>query len=104
MDTGVVFCRQSDFVAIGGYNERKLFAENVDFLWRLRRLGRKRGQKLTRVTSTKAITSMRKFDQHGDWHYFSLIAYALYGMCFSSKCVEKFAKKYWYDDLNRDKG
>lgn len=104
MDTGVVFCRRNDFDAIGGYNEQKLFAEDVDFLWRLRRLGGLRGQKLTRVTSTKAVTSTRKFDQHGDWHYFSLIAYALYGMCFSSKRVEKFTKKYWYDDRNRDNG
>ena len=91
-------------MAIGGYNEEKLFAEDVDFLWRLRRRGRPRGQKLTRVTSTKAVTSTRKFDQHGDWHYFSLIAYAVYGMCFSSKSVENFAKKYWYGDRNRDKG
>ena len=102
MDTGVVFCRRSDFMAIGGYNEQKLFAEDVDFLWRLRRLGRPRGQRLSRVTSTKAITSVRKFVQHGDWHYFSLLLNALYGMCFSSKRVEEFAKKYWYDDLNRD--
>ena len=104
MDTGVVFCRRSDFLSIGGYNEQKLFAEDVDLLWRLRRLGRPRGQKLTRVTSTKAITSVRKFDQYGDWHYFSLIVYALYGMCFSSKRVEEFAKKYWYDGPNRDRG
>jgi len=103
MDTGVVFCRRNDFVAIGGYNEQKLFAEDVDFLWRLRRLGGQNGQKLSRVTSIKAIASMRKFDQYGDWHYFSLIAYVLYGMCFSSKRVEKFAKKYWYDERNRGK-
>lgn len=103
MDTGVVFCCRNDFEAIGGYNEQKLFAEDVDFLWRLKRLGNPRGQRLTRVTSTKAVTSMRKFDQYGDWHYFTLIAYALYEMCFSSKRVENFAKKYWYDDLNIDK-
>ena len=103
IDTGVVFCWRSAFEAIGGYNEQKLFAEDVDFLWRLRRLGKPRGQKLYRVTSTKAIASTRKFDQHGDWHYLSLIAHALYGMCFSSKRAENFTKKYWYDDLNRDK-
>lgn len=102
-DTGVVFCRKSDFEAIGGYNEQKLFAEDIDFLWRLRRLGRPRRQKLARATSAKAIASMRKFDHHGDWHYFPLIAKALYGMCFSSRRVEEYAKKYWYDDLNRNK-
>ena len=101
MDTGVVFCRKSDFMTIGGYNEQKLFAEDVDFLWRLRRLGRSRRQKLTRATSAKAIASMRKFDHHGDWHYFSLVAKVLYGICFSSGRTEEFAKKYWYDDLKR---
>lgn len=103
MDTGVVFCQRNDFDAIGGYNEQKLFAEDVDFLWRLRRLGGPRGQKLTRLTSAKAVTSTRKFDQHGDWHYFPLIAIGVYGMCFSSKRVEEFVKKYWYGNRNRDK-
>jgi glycosyltransferase involved in cell wall biosynthesis len=98
MDTAVVFCRRSDFRAIGGYDEKKQFAEDVDLLWRLRRLGHSRGQKLIRVPSARAVTSTRKFDQHGDWHYFSLILYALYGMCFSSKRAEEFAKTYWYDD------
>lgn len=98
MDTGVVFCRRSDFVAMGGYDEHKLFAEDVDLLWRLRRLGRSRGQRLIRVTSVKAMASMRKFDQHGDWHYFSLIIHALYGLLVSPKRVEQFAKKYWYND------
>jgi glycosyltransferase involved in cell wall biosynthesis len=76
MDTGVVFCWRNDFMAIGGYDEQKLFAEDVDLLWRLRRSGRSRGQKLIRVTSTKAVASLRKFDQHGDWHYFSVIVHA----------------------------
>ena len=98
MDTGVVFCRRSDFIAMGGYDEQKLFAEDVDFLWRLRRLGRPRGQKLIRLTSAKAIGSTRKFDQHGEWHYFSLIVHALYGIFVSPKRVEAFAKKYWYGD------
>ena len=96
MDSGVVFCRQSDFMAIDDYDEHMLFAEDLDFLWRLRRLGRSRGQKLIRVTSVKAITSMRKFDQHGEWHYFSLIIHALYGLLVSPNRVEQFAKKYWY--------
>ncbi|MCK5379279.1 MAG: hypothetical protein KAJ78_07735 [Acidobacteria bacterium] len=39
MDTGVVFCRRDDFLTVGGYNEERLFAEDVQFLWDLRRLG-----------------------------------------------------------------
>lgn len=98
MDTGVVFCRRSDFFKIGGYNEEKLFAEDVDFLVRLKLLGRTRRQKLAHLTSAKAIASMRKFEQHGEWHYFPLIVRGLYAMFFPSKRFEKFARKYWYSD------
>src|SRR5262249_44283102 len=31
-DTGVVFCRREDFQAVGGYDERRLVAEDVAFL------------------------------------------------------------------------
>ena len=62
MDTGVVFCRREDFVTIGGYNENRLFAEDVQFLLDMKRLGRRRGQSLARVTSAKSISSTRKFD------------------------------------------
>ncbi len=98
MDTGVVFCRRKDFIEIGGYNEEKLFAEDVDFLVRLKQLGRARKQKLARLTSVRAIASTRKFDQHGEWHYLPLLVRGLYAMFFSSKRFEKFARKYWYDD------
>ncbi len=98
MDTGVVFCGRNDFMEIGGYDEKKLFAEDVDFLWRLKRLGRSRGRKLIRTTSARAVASTRKFDQYGDWHYFSLIIHTLYGMFVSPGHVEQFAKKYWYDN------
>lgn len=101
MDTGVVFCRKEDFVAIHGYNEQKLFAEDVDFLWRMRSLGRSRGQRLTRITSVKAIASTRKFDEYGDWHYLSLIARTILGLLFSPHPFEKFAKKYWYGDKRK---
>jgi GT2 family glycosyltransferase len=47
-DTGLMFWRRTDFEAIGGYDESRMIAEDVDFVVRLRRLGRKRGQKLVR--------------------------------------------------------
>lgn len=72
MDTGVVFCRREDFAAVGGYNEDLLLAEDVDFLRKLIRLGRKRKQKLARLAAVKALGSTRKFDDYGDWHYFLL--------------------------------
>jgi glycosyltransferase involved in cell wall biosynthesis len=96
MDTGVVFCRRKDFEAVGGYNEDRLFAEDVQLLWDLMQLGRKRGQKLARITSAKAIFSTRKFDKYGDWHYVSLSLRLLYGWLFSQSSLNAVARRYWY--------
>lgn len=73
LDTGVVFCRREDFLGVGGYNEDLLLAEDVDFLLALKRRGRKAGQRLTRLSGVKALGSTRKFDEHGDLHYFTLL-------------------------------
>ena len=51
-DTGVVFCRRDDFLAVGGYDEDRLFAEDVFFLVKLWRLGRRRGQRMIRLVPT----------------------------------------------------
>jgi glycosyltransferase involved in cell wall biosynthesis len=98
MDTGVVFCRREDFETVGGYNEDLLFAEDVQLLWDLMRLGRKRGQKLSRITSARAIFSTRKFDRHGDWHYLWMVLRILYGWLFSRSALDDFARMYWYPD------
>lgn len=97
MDTGVVFCRREDFEAVGGYNEKRLFAEDVEFLLRMKRLGRPRRQKLVRLKSVKAITSTRKWDKHGDWHYVRMIPRALCSMLFRPS-DDPWARSYWYDD------
>lgn len=96
MDTGVVFCRKKDFETIGGYNEKMLFAEDVMLLWDLMRLGRRRGQRLTRITSVRAIFSTRKFDTYGDWHYMWMPLRLFFGLLTSKSAVRKFAQMYWY--------
>jgi len=96
MDTGVVFCRRSDFEAIGGYQKRHHFAEDVQFLVDLRRLGRKRGQTLARLRPVKAIASTRKFDEHGDWHYFTEIFRLGIQFVRGRASQDEFVKKYWY--------
>jgi glycosyltransferase involved in cell wall biosynthesis len=96
MDTGVVFCRRKDFETIGGYNEARLFAEDVQFLWDLRRLGWKRRQRLVRVRSAKATTSTRKFDRFGDWHYIGLILLATVSWLIPDDMINKLARRYWY--------
>lgn len=98
MDTGVVFCSREAFEGVGGYNEQRLFAEDVQFLLDLRRWGRARGQSLARITSAKAVASTRKFDKHGDWHYLWMMFRALHGLLFSPHSMDKFAWTYWYDD------
>ena len=97
IDTGLVFCTRKDFDAVGGYNEKRRFAEDVEFLWQLRRLGRPRGQKLARVSSAKAIYSTRKFDLYGDWHYFRLVLTTGRGLFFP-EAPNKAADEYWYSD------
>jgi glycosyltransferase involved in cell wall biosynthesis len=104
MDTGVVFCRRDDFEAIGGYNEDLLFAEDVQLLWDLMRLGWKQGRKLTRIRSVKATCSTRKFDKHGDWHWLGLIFRFLFGIVFSKSSLDKFAHIYWYGNQRSKPG
>ena len=98
MDTGVVFCRREDFVTIGGYDERRFFGEDVQLLWDLRRIGRKRKQRLTRLRTVKALGSTRKFDSHGDWHYFSDLFRLAPKMLWSPRASNNFANKYWYGE------
>lgn len=77
MDTGVVFCRREDFDAVGGYNENLFYAEDVVFLYSLKRRGAVKRQYLTRLSGVKALGCTRKFDENGDWHYFPMIAKSL---------------------------
>lgn len=98
MDTGVVFCRREDFEEIGGYNEELYMAEDVQFLLDLRKLGRARGQRLVRATSAKALSSTRKWDEHGEWHYFRLIAMFFVTRFILPHKADDFIETYWYGE------
>lgn len=98
MDSGVVFCRREDFLRVGGYNEARLIAEDVQFLWDIRRLGRARSQRLGRAKSAKAIASTRKFDKHGDWHYFTQLFPMAWKLLTSPAASSDFVRHYWYED------
>ncbi len=97
-DSGVVFCRRSDWEEVGGYNERMTFAEDVDFFRRLWKLGRTRGQRFRRTTGARTVTSARKFDRHGDWHYVKAMALGLVWLATNQEALRKYAQMYWYDD------
>ncbi len=101
-DMGLTFCRREDFEAIGGYCEKKLYFEDVQFLTDLKKLGRPEGRKLVRCTAAKAIFSMRKWDERGDWDLMKNILCHAYYFVLPPRVrrarMEKFAKEYWYDD------
>ena len=98
MDTGVVYMRREDYLAIGGYSETRHFAEDVDLLWKLIRLGRARGQRLRRLRHVKAIASVRKFDRYGDWHYLWMMPALTLGTLIPRKSDHPTARQYWYND------
>ncbi len=103
LDIGVVFCRRDDWAAVGGYNEDLLCAEDVEFLVALKNLGKKRGQRFVRVKGARAVTSARKFDTRGEWHYFRMgPPTALYAMLFDRPALQRkvgaeLINEYWYD-------
>src|SRR5713226_5968336 len=96
IDTGLVFCRREDFEAVGGYDERLRIAEDVAFSWALKRLGRRRGQKLVRLRRNKAIGSLRKFDEFGDWHYVTMLPRSLWLFLFRRRSLDHWIDQYWY--------
>ena len=98
MDTGVVFCRRDDFNAIGGYDESLEYTEDIRLLLDLKTLGKPRRQGFARTANAKAITSTRKFDTHGDWHYLTMMPRVGFWMLIDKSRVAAFTRKYWYDD------
>jgi glycosyltransferase involved in cell wall biosynthesis len=96
MDSGVVFCRREDFEAVGGYDEDYMYAEDLLFLMALRRLGKTRGQRLTRLPKVRALGCTRKFDQFGDWHYFGMLGHAIKSLITGNWHDKNLADRYWY--------
>lgn len=96
IDTGLVFCRREDFEAVGGYDENLRIAEDVVFPWALKRLGRRRGQRLVRLRGFKATASLRKFDEHGDWHYVAMLPRTTLLFLFRRRAFLEFIDRYWY--------
>jgi hypothetical protein len=93
----VVFCRREDFVAVGGYDESRPIAEDVDLMLRLKRHGRKLGRRFVRLRGVKAVTSTRKFDDYGDWHFWPTALQVGMLMLFSRQGFERKIKTYWYE-------
>lgn len=95
IDTGVVFCRRADFERLGGYDESYPAGEDVMWLWKLKRDGATRGQRLVRLRQAKVVASTRKFDEHGDWHYFRFVT-AAPTFFLGSRKLTAYWDRYWY--------
>jgi glycosyltransferase involved in cell wall biosynthesis len=95
-DTGVVFCQRDDFAAIGGYDESRLFAEDVAFLLALRRRGKASGRRLARPWGARTTISTRKFDRWGDWHFFTRMPALGWRLLKDPQAATDFARQYWY--------
>ena len=67
---------------------------SVAFLWALRRFGQMRDQRLARATRAKIVASTRKFDEFGDWHFFSVAIEALRHLM--RRDLTRFTASYWY--------
>ena len=67
---GLFWCCRSDFEAVGGFNETRVSAEDLDFAKRLKAHGKKRGKRFKTITRASITTSCRKFDTFGDWYLF----------------------------------
>jgi glycosyltransferase involved in cell wall biosynthesis len=93
---GVVFCRADVFRTIGGYNENRRFAEDVEFFLAMRHVAKERGLTTLWSTHTPAIVSTRKFDRHGDWHMFAMGLWI-----WRNRSLDKTVDGYWYDEETR---
>lgn len=68
VSAGLFWLRKTDFEELGGFDESILTGEDLDFAYRLKALGKKRGSPFKTIMKAKIITSCRKFDHFGDWH------------------------------------
>lgn len=69
---GAFWTTRRAFDALGGFDERLLIAEDVDLARRLRKYGKARGLRYVTLWETPLATSSRKFDQFGDWSFFTM--------------------------------
>jgi glycosyltransferase involved in cell wall biosynthesis len=68
LGVGVMHCRREDFEAVGGFDAGIYAGEDVDFAYRLKRLGQPRGQRFRMLRRAWVVTSMRKVEHFSFWH------------------------------------
>jgi len=61
------FCRREVFEALGGYDETIYMGEDVEFVWRMRRLARSRGGHVAWLREVGVVPSTRRYDTWPLW-------------------------------------
>ncbi len=64
---GLFWCFREDFEAIGGFDEKWVSVEDLDFAKRLKAYGKTKKKRFGTILRSHIITSCRKFDTFGDW-------------------------------------
>lgn len=91
---GLFFCRREDFHAIGGFDERLVSVEDIDFARRLKAHGRKSNRRFITLLRAHIKTSCRKFDRFGDW-YFAVRPHLMWKLLQGRH--QQSANEVWYD-------
>jgi glycosyltransferase involved in cell wall biosynthesis len=95
---GVMYwCSMSDFRAIGGFDENRTIAEDLNFARRLRAHGRRTHRRFTNLPNAAVITSCRKFDRFGDWHMFGMIRQSRSILASMRGTDTRFVDTYFHD-------
>ncbi len=94
---GLYWFHRSYFESIGGFDESKLIAEDIDFYKRLVKYGRSIGKKHVKVKKAFLTTSCRKFDEFGDWYFLKIYSNPVQVAKAVNGNDKKFLAKYWYD-------
>ena len=93
---GSYFCHRKVFEEIGGFDIALDYSEDVAFARALRLYGKKRQLAYVQSKTAHVVTSMRKSDTFGDWHFFKLLL-KLPFLAISPKRLKKTMHAYFYD-------
>ncbi|MCW9133945.1 glycosyltransferase [Bacillus paramycoides] len=97
ISVGIFWCYRKDFMAISGFNENMLMAEDAEFAKRLKKWGKQNNKKFGTIKNGM-ITSTRRFDKYGDW---ALLKNPKIILAYLKGNDRKQADKTYYDNQER---